>query len=183
MVGVASDSLRLETERLVLRMPRLEDADAFVPFFADREVMRFLGGETVPSGDVPGVIQRWMDDWRDNGVGKLVAEDRASAVVGRVGINVWDARTWTQSTYARAGESARPELAWSLLRAHWGLGYATEAAVAVRDWVRAGERVDGELVSLVAPANARSARVAEKLGATWRETVADGALDVWVHPQ
>lgn len=164
-------------------MPRLEDAEAFVPFFADPEVMRFLGGETVAADAVPAVIQRWVDDWRDNGVGKLVAEDRAGAVIGRVGINVWDARTWAQSTYAHAGESSMTELAWSLLRCHWGLGYATEAAAAVRDWARAGSRVDGELVSLVAPANARSARVAEKLGATRRETVAGGALDVWVHPR
>lgn len=164
-------------------MPTAEDAEAFVPFFADPEVMRFLGGETVARDAVPDVIRRWVDDWQDNGVGKLVAEDRAGVVVGRVGINVWDARTWTQSTYAAADEAARPELAWALLRPHWGLGYATEAASAVRDWVRDAERVEGELISLVAPTNARSARVAEKLGATRRELVADGALGVWVHPR
>jgi RimJ/RimL family protein N-acetyltransferase len=173
----------IETDRLILRLPSIEDAETFVPFFADRDVMRFLGGKTVPREAVPGVIQRWVDDWRDNGVGKLVAEDRAGTAVGRVGINVWDARTWTQGTYASAGDAARPELAWALLRAYWGRGYATEAAAAVRDWVRDTKRVEGELISLVAPANDRSTRVAEKLGATRSEAVADGALDVWVHPR
>ena len=172
----------IETERLLLRKPRLDDTEAFLPFFADPEVMRFLGGDTVPAGAVASVVQRWIDDWQDNGVGKLVVEDRAGTIVGRVGINIWDARTWTQGTSASAGEAATPELAWALLRGHWGCGYATEAAAAVRDWVRGAERIEGELISLVAPANVRSARVAEKLGAERRDIVANGALEVWVHP-
>jgi RimJ/RimL family protein N-acetyltransferase len=43
-------------------------------------------------------------------------------------------------------------------RAHWGNGYATEAARAVRNWAYAqgGE----SLISLIHPANVRSQRVA-----------------------
>jgi RimJ/RimL family protein N-acetyltransferase len=33
-----------------------------------------------------------------------------------------------------AGSHAQPELGWALIQAHWGFGYATEAAAAIRDW-------------------------------------------------
>ena len=36
--------MRLETERLVLREPRLEDARAFDEFWQDEEASRFVGG-------------------------------------------------------------------------------------------------------------------------------------------
>jgi RimJ/RimL family protein N-acetyltransferase len=104
--------------------------------------------------------------------------------VGRTGILVWDTRTWSHTSLAEAGEHAQPELGWALVRAHWGNGYATEAARAVRDWVRR-ERGVGRLVSLIAPHNAASQRVAERLGATPAETVElrdSGPAVVWVHP-
>ena len=175
----------IETERLVLRMPRLEDADAFVPFFADPEVTRFIGGVERAEA-APTIVARWLLYWERSGIGKFVVERRGDGcVVGRIGINVWDVRTWDQRPLARGDEAARLEVAWGLLRAHWGRGYAVEAAAAARDWFRA-EHPGEELISLVNPANVASRRVAEKLGATARETVTlfDGSpAVVWVHPR
>ena len=97
---------------------------------------------------------------------------------------VWDTRAWTQSTIAAAGDHAQPELGWALARAHWGAGYATEAAHAVRAWARE-ERHIRQLISLISPENVASQRVAERLGATPTDTVTlfdSGAAVVWVHP-
>jgi RimJ/RimL family protein N-acetyltransferase len=167
----------IETERLRLRLPRLEDAEAFAALLGDPETMRFLGGETVPPEAVPGVVQRWIDDWDTFPAGKFVLERRDDrTILGRVGLNFFDPATWERTT----APQAQPELGWALLREHWGRGYATEAARAVRDAARC-ER----LVSLVAPANVRSGRVAERLGARPTETVVlfDGSeAVVWVHP-
>ena len=83
-----------------------------------------------------------------------------------------------------AGRSAQPELGWALARAHWGCGYATEGALAVRQWAR-HELGIGRLISTIAPENVRSRRVAEKLGCLPGETVelADtGPAVVWEHP-
>ena len=104
--------------------------------------------------------------------------------IGRVGLLVWDARTWETSTYEDAGEHAETELGWALARARWGHGYATEAARAVRDWAYAERDVE-RLISLIAPDNARSIRVAEKLGATPEQMIASphGPANVWVHPR
>jgi RimJ/RimL family protein N-acetyltransferase len=178
-------TVRLETERLLLREPREEDADAFAEYLADAEVMRFLGGSTVPREHVPAVVASWIAAWETDGFGKLVVEARdGSSVLGRVGINVFDTRDWTRSTLRESGEHGQPELGWTFMRRHWGHGYATEAARAVRDWVRRELAVE-RLVSLIAPDNPRSQRVAERLGAHPGETVSlpDGGPHVaWVHP-
>jgi RimJ/RimL family protein N-acetyltransferase len=176
---------RLETARLVLRLPRLDDADAFADYLADPEVMRFLGGETVPREDAPSVVRKWLGRWEANGLGPFAIERREDGrLVGRAGIVVWDTREWRNTTVAEAGEHAQHELGWALMCAHWGNGYATEAALAVRDWARQ-ERGVGKLISLVNPDNVRSQRVAERLGAEPTETVtlADARRAVvWVHP-
>jgi RimJ/RimL family protein N-acetyltransferase len=167
-------------------MPRLDDADAFAELLGDPEVMRFIGGETVPRGDAPSVVQKWLDRWDANGVGPFAIERLDdSRIVGRAGIIVWDTREWRNSTFAKAGHHAQPELGWALIRAHWGNGYATEAVRAVRDWARE-ERAIGHLISLINPENVQSQRVAERLGAQPTETVilADSnPAVVWVHPR
>jgi RimJ/RimL family protein N-acetyltransferase len=65
---------------------------------------------------------------------------------------------------------------------HWGHGYATEAARAARDW--GYEHGIESLISLIHPDNARSMRVAEKLGAAPAETVDvhGGPAVIWRHP-
>lgn len=175
----------IETERLLLRMPRLEDAPDFARAYSDPETMRFIGG-VVPSEDVPALVQKWLDRWAANGFGHFVVVRREDGVIlGRVGLLVWDTRTWSQSTQPEAGEHGRTELGWSLSREHWGHGYAPEAAFAARAWLRT-EWGAGRLISVINPLNVASQRVAEKLGATPGETVqlfdASDAV-VWTHPE
>jgi RimJ/RimL family protein N-acetyltransferase len=57
------------------------------------------------------------------------------------------------------------EIGWRLAAAHWGRGYATEAARAVLGF---GFRSLGlrEIVSFTVPANLRSRRVMERIGMT-----------------
>jgi RimJ/RimL family protein N-acetyltransferase len=97
---------------------------------------------------------------------------------------IFDTRGWTPSTWANAGSHAQPELGWALIRAHWGYGYATEAAAAIRDWAYEFRAID-RLVSLISPDNIRSKRVAERLGAIAAESVtpADSGRRtvVWKH--
>lgn len=179
-------NVRLETDRLVLRLPRLEDAEGAADYLTDPEVMRYLGGETVPRQDAPSVVQKWLDRWEANGFGHFAIERRDDGrFLGRVGMIVWDTRDWRHATLADAGEHAQPELGWTLARAHWGNGYATEAARAVRDWART-ERGIERLISLIHHDNVRSQRVAERLGAQPAKTVTlfdSGPAVVWVHPR
>jgi RimJ/RimL family protein N-acetyltransferase len=177
----------IETERLRLRRPLPEDAGkpALAEMYADPEVMAFIGGVSDPV-DMEFVVGRWLERWDANGFGPLVVERRDDGEpIGRTGLLVWDTRDWHVATLDEAGACGQPELGWALARAHWGQGYATEAARAVRHWARSGLGI-GRLISVIAPANARSIRVAEKLGAVPGERVelydASQAV-VWEHPR
>jgi RimJ/RimL family protein N-acetyltransferase len=177
----------IETERLLLRKPRLEDAPALLALYTDPEAMRFIGGVRGELTDSDFVLRRWLERWELNGgFGQLVAERRGDgAVLGRIGLVVWDTSVWTITSTHEAGAHAQPELGWALARRYWGYGYATEGARAVRDWAR-GELGIGRLVSVIAPRNVRSRRVAEKLGCVAGNAVelADaGPAVVWDHPR
>jgi RimJ/RimL family protein N-acetyltransferase len=55
------------------------------------------------------------------------------------------------------------EVGWMLARSAWGQGYASEAGAAAIDW--AWTTLDtARLISIIQPGNARSIRVAERLG-------------------
>jgi RimJ/RimL family protein N-acetyltransferase len=66
------------------------------------------------------------------------------------------------------------EVGWKLDRDVWGHGYATEAAAASLDWAWRALDVD-RVLSVIAPENEASLRVAERLGmGKLRDDVTDG---------
>lgn len=175
----------LRTDRLCLRPSARDDAEALYDLFADPEVMHGLGKEPVSSiADARAMIDAAIAGWRTDGIGAFTVRTARQAV-GQAGLMIFDTRGWTPSTWADAGRHAQPELGWAVMRAHWGHGYATEAAAAIRDWAHESRSID-RLVSLIPPRNVRSQRVAERLGARPAETVTpvDTGRDavVWRYP-
>ena len=178
--------LQIETERLLLREPRLEDAEELLELVGDEAVMRPIGSE--PGGIEVAIehLERWRRRWEVNGMGPFLLLPKDGAIVlGRVGPLVWNTRTWETAVLADAGDDAVVELGWAVGSSHWGNGYAPEAARAVRQWVYDTHGVE-RLISLIDPANTKSARVAEKLDAEPTETVElfDGSpATIWLHPR
>jgi RimJ/RimL family protein N-acetyltransferase len=161
----------IETARLLLRTAEPGDADRLAGMYGDPEVARYTSGVTRSSDEVAATLDRWADHWRRYGVGMLVAErlgDRT--VVGRVGFLAWNPETWEHALNADLDPPYEIEVGWSLAREHWGHGYATEAALAARDWAL-GEVCPPRLISLIHPENVRSQRVAEKLGERYERDV------------
>jgi RimJ/RimL family protein N-acetyltransferase len=174
----------IETERLRLRVPTLDDAAVIGVLVGDAEVVKFLGGQIAQPDEHEAIVERWLQRWTDHGMGPFIVERREDgSFVGRTGILVWDVRGWTH-TGVPDPEFAQPEVGWAFARAAWGNGYATEAARGVIEWARG--RGVRDLVSVIAPANVRSQRVAERLGATPGETVQlqdSGDAVVWRYPE
>jgi RimJ/RimL family protein N-acetyltransferase len=182
------ERLRLDTDRLHLRTPTLQDADALYELFDDPDVMHGLGKEPVPGREqARAIVEEGIDGWRTDALGPFIIETAAAdrRVVGQAGLMIFDTRGWTPSTWGDAGSHAQPELGWALMRAHWGHGYATEAVAAIRQWAHESRSIE-QLVSLISPDNVRSQRVAERVGAVPAETVvpvdSGRKAVVWRHP-
>ena len=173
----------IETERLVLRAPRIEDFDAYYDI---------------------ATSDRWYDD--DDEDGPTTREDIwldflqmiAGWIVRGYGLFTVDAKTATFATATSTSGSDPPlhdsssplvgfvllnheygdkftEIGWMLVEHAEGKGYATEAARALLDYTdeflfqalstnTASSRASPPIVSYIAPCNERSIRVAERLG-------------------
>jgi len=144
-------------------MPRADDAEALLAAYSDAKTMRYIGdGSTTDLDGMRAAIEKWLGRWETNGIGFFVVE-RDGVVVGRAGFLVWDPSTWT---IAPIDDGSEVEIGWTLIRAHWGNGYATEAALALRDWIDRAR-----LISLIQYGNEASVRVAEKIGERYERDV------------
>jgi RimJ/RimL family protein N-acetyltransferase len=156
--------IRLETERLVLRKPELGDRDGYAPLWGDPEVVRFIGGTTLPPEQVPKAIERMLGHWGRHGIGLFsVLRKEDQRLVGRVGYLLWDTERWVNAMHEQLDGDLELEIGWTILREFWSQGYATEAALACRDHAF-GELGRDRVISLIARENVASIRVAEKIG-------------------
>ena len=154
----------LTTERLTLRIPEPRDFDAFAGFVA-RDRSKWVGGPSNIDGAREGFDEN-LDHWKQFGFGYFHVElTGTDAGIGRVGLR-------------QSGHRPEPEVAYSLYADEYeGHGYATEAAVAVRDWAYDTLGLT-TVVSYVDPANTASAAVARRIGA-----IIDGQAQGWKkHP-
>ncbi|HTQ78389.1 MAG TPA: GNAT family N-acetyltransferase [Thermoanaerobaculia bacterium] len=143
----------LTTERLRLRSFRASDLDDYAALNADWEVLRHLGGGAEP-WDRPRSSRHLaflLGHWHLWGSGTWALEHKESGTfLGMVGF--FEPEGWPGF-----------ELAWVLARSAWGKGYATEGARAAMDYAFTVWKRD-HIISLIAPENRASIRVAERLG-------------------
>ncbi len=145
-----------ETARLVLREMTEADAEHLVLLGRNPNVMRFIPGEppVETHADALAVVRERIFPQYALGLGRWACIEKATgAYLGWCGIKEID------------GEY---DIGYRFFEHHWGKGYATEAAIATRDFARAhlrGKRVVGK--ALVG--NAASRRVLEKIGLVYEK--------------
>jgi RimJ/RimL family protein N-acetyltransferase len=167
--------VRLETERLILRRPELGDLDGYAEIWSDEEVVRFLGGRTLGRDEVPAGIERMLKQWDRHGIGLFsVLRKEDERLVGRVGYLLWDSERWVNAMHEELEDPLELEIGWVVARTFWGQGYATEAAAVCRDHAF-GSLGRDRVISLIAPENVASIRVAEKIGERYERDVDIGA--------
>ncbi len=146
-----NDGPVLRSARLVLRAFRAGDIDDYAAIRAEPEVGRFIGG-ILTSEQTWDRMAVMNGQWSLRGYGVFAIElTSIGRVIGHAGL--LHPIDWPGA-----------EIAYSLGAAHWGQGLATEAARTVRDWAFKSLALPA-LASFIDPSNARSVRVAEKLGA------------------
>jgi RimJ/RimL family protein N-acetyltransferase len=147
----------IETERLILRPHAIADFDAVRRLWADQKVVRFISGTPSTTEDSWARLLRYIGHWTAFDVGYFVIADRNDGrYLGECGFTEFR-REITPSLGGAA------EVGWVLDPAAWGKGVATEAMTAVIDWYR--RKPDAKpLACIIAPDNAASIKVAERLG-------------------
>ena len=143
----------LTTERLRLRAFRKSDLDDYAALNADPEVLHYLGAGTEPwnRGRSSRHLAFLLGHWQLWDAGTWAVEDKETGTfLGMVGFS--SPEGWPGF-----------ELGWTLVRSAWGHGYATEGARAAMDHAFTVWQRD-RIISLIAPANHASIRVAERLG-------------------
>lgn len=146
-----------ETERLIVRDWSMDDVAAAYRIYSDAEVMRFLGapppGQPIP--DLAAMRERLQANI-----------DRADQLrpMGFWAIETKSDKRIVGSLLVKPIlETDVIEIGWHLARADWGNGYATEAAMAGRDYAFAVVGVD-DLVAIAIPENTASLAVMRRIG-------------------
>lgn len=144
----------LETDRLILRQRSPDEAAIYRQLWTERDPRvpphRRIDLEGRPT--VEDIAAQIRAEREKPGPGILAVERKGTGdVLGYCGL-----------VFHGTGSSDEPELAYELLRAAHGFGYATEAGRAVVTWV--GEARYRRLWAGVRDWNTASRRVLEKLG-------------------
>jgi ribosomal-protein-alanine N-acetyltransferase len=141
-----------ETERLLFRRLTLDDTDDLAALYSDPEVMRFFDGTRTRQQALDEIEEclEWYDRLGFYFWATIHKAD--NRFIGRCGLlpQVIDDRQ-------------EYEVAYMLDRPYWNQGLGTEAARGIKEY---GFRTYGfpRLISIVAPENYASRRVAEKNG-------------------
>jgi RimJ/RimL family protein N-acetyltransferase len=147
----------VETDRLLLTRPTVDDFDAFNAMLSDPKVFRFLGNSAAPRPEAWTKLLRNIGHWDAFGYGIFAIREKDSGrYIGEIGIGHFQRGLGTDF-------DPFPEGAWLLASEAHGKGYATEAAEAAHEWFFALKGIQ-RTVCIIDPANVGSIRVAEKLG-------------------
>lgn len=162
--------LVLETPRLLLRPPVLDDLEPWAAFAADDKAQRHLGG-VQPKSVVWRSLCLMAGAWALHGFAMFSVIEKASGQwIGRLG--PWRPEGWPGS-----------EVGWGLVRSAWGKGYATEGATAAIDWAFANLGW-AEAIHCIAADNENSKAVARRLGSRYLRdgmlpAPIDHATEIW----
>ena len=163
---------RLESDRLILRMFREDDWRSMHAHYGNPDCTRFTLGRVLSEGESWRMTATLAGHWLLRGYGPYALEEKAGGeMVGSVGL-------WHPVDFPER------EIKWAISPAHWGKGYASEAARVVQRMAREvyPERAP---ISFIHRENQASIRVALAVGAVFEDEVdfRGGRFRIYRHPQ
>lgn len=144
-----------ETPRLRLREMTVADAEHAFALNNDPEVLRYTGDDPFVHVEEARAFLAAYPAYQRDGFGRWAVELHDGTWIGWCGL--------------RRQEDGQVDLGYRLLRAHWGRGYATEAAQACIELGFNRFGLDA-IIARVARANRGSVRVLEKVGMRYWKT-------------
>ncbi|MVT00565.1 GNAT family N-acetyltransferase [Devosia marina] len=142
-----------ETERLVLSGWRMDQLDDLLALHGNPNVSRYLSLSGAPwtREQAETALRGWIELFETRQLGKLRLTRKSDGkFIGRAGYGI----------YPRTGE---PEIGYALFEEYHGVGYATEAASGLRDWIFR-ETDAPHFIGFADTRNAPSLAVLKKIG-------------------
>jgi [ribosomal protein S5]-alanine N-acetyltransferase len=142
---------RFETERLILRKPRMDDAPAiFTAYAQDLEVTYYMTWRPHKNiEETYGIVDRMLKYWEDGSAYSFaITVKDADSVIGMIAMHPDDFKV---------------EIGYVLVRLYWGKGIVTEAARAITNWLLDQPDIY-RVFATCDTENLASARVMEKVG-------------------
>ena len=166
MITYVQSQIIIETKRLLLRKWKEEDLASFYLINSSEAVCQFLP-KILTRDESDSMARRINDEMEKNGFGLYGVEEKSSAkFIGYIGLSVPN---------FKAHFTPCVEIGWRLSPDHWGKGYATEGALAIKEYAFNELKLD-EIVSFTVAYNIRSRRVMEKIGMIY------DSRDDFLHP-
>ncbi|MEM9921622.1 MAG: GNAT family N-acetyltransferase [Bacteroidota bacterium] len=147
----------IQTDRLVLRQFEAKDANGFYEMNADPEVIRHTGDLPFTSVEAAQLFIESYDHYQQYGFGRWTVLDRQKEeYLGFCGLKY-------------SPDKQEVDLGFRLIRRYWGLGYATEAAMACLNYGFEHLQME-KIVGRARKDNPASIRVLEKIGMHFQKT-------------
>ncbi|GGZ16360.1 N-acetyltransferase [Streptomyces inusitatus] len=146
----------IRTPRLLLRRWHDDDLVPMAEINGDHEVMRWIDdGSPLDLEATAEAIERWEEEWDDEGFGLFAVELLASGeLIGFTGLSVPEFLPEVLPAV---------EISWRLGRQFWGQGYASEAAHATLEFALQDRGLD-RVVAISRLGDEASENVMNKLG-------------------
>jgi [ribosomal protein S5]-alanine N-acetyltransferase len=156
----------IETPHLILREILPEDKHGFFDMDSNPEVVKYLGKITLKSvEEASEKINIIRQQYLDLGIGRwAMVEKESNEFIG-----------WTGLKYVKEIRNNRTDyydIGYRLRQKYWGKGYASESAIASRDYAFNQMQLE-ELFATADPENIGSNKILKKIGMIHFETIKD----------
>jgi ribosomal-protein-alanine N-acetyltransferase len=164
----------IETERLLIRALLPSDDAGIFELDSDPGVHEYLGKSPIKTmEEARNIITFIREQYITNGIGRWAIVDKVSGnFIGWAGLKLVRDTVNNHTNFY--------DLGYRLIKKYWGNGYATEAAIACRDYVFK-QLNQPALYAITDVTNINSIKVLEKAGFTCLETFDyDGQPHFWL---